>query len=198
MWLCGSCGFCGSCVSNIRQTRSTSRFARFWSLWISCGSCVGGFVVFGHVWFLALVLRVRSTSCGFGGSVVLPSMPMLMIARPLARRSCASSGFPYCQKPALELQALAREPPLVVPTKRRACAWLALACWSLWSLWSLWSSLSPERLAGLRPLLLPRASPQARPKTTRSAASLHNVRRRPPMDARSLQAYGNQNSRMRA
>ena len=42
------------------------------------------------------VLRVRSTSCGFYGSVVLPSMPkpmpmlmlMLMIARPLARRAC--------------------------------------------------------------------------------------------------------------
>ena len=54
------------------------------------------------------------------GSVVLPSMPMLSVARPLARRSCASSGFPYCQKTALELQALARDPPLVVPTKRRA------------------------------------------------------------------------------
>ena len=67
--------------------------------------------------------------CASSGSVVLPSipkpMPMLMIARPLARRYCASSGFPYCQKTALELQALTREPPLVVPTKRRACAWLA-------------------------------------------------------------------------
>ena len=59
------------------------------------------------------------------GSVVLPSMSGL--ARPLARRDCASSGFPYCQKAALELQALAMAPPLVVPTKRRACAWLELA-----------------------------------------------------------------------
>ena len=44
------------------------------------------------------------------GSVVLPSMPMLAsgLARPLARRDCASSGFPYCQKGALELQALTR------------------------------------------------------------------------------------------
>ena len=163
MWLCGFCGFCGFCVSNIRQNGSTSHFARFWSLWISCGSCVGRFVVFGRVWFLGLVLRVRSTSCGFCGSVVLPSMPkptiarpfalcgsvvlpsMPGLARPLARRSCASSGFPYCQKTALELQALDRDPPLVVPTKRRACAWLALACWSLWSCRS---SLTHGRLDG--------------------------------------------------
>ena len=132
-------------MPDTQETRSTSRFARFWSLWIFCGSCVGRFVVFGHVWFLGLVLRVRSTSCGFGGSVVLPSMPkptiarpfalcgsvvlpsMPGLARPLARRSCASSGFPYCQKPALGLQVLARAPPLVVPTKLRACAWLELA-----------------------------------------------------------------------
>ena len=112
-WLCGSCGFCGFCVSNIRQNGSTSHFARFWSLWILCGSCVGRFVVFGRVWFLGLVLRVRSTSCGLCGSVVLPSIPMLAsgLARPLARRDCASTGFPYCQKTALELQALTRAPP---------------------------------------------------------------------------------------
>lgn len=42
-------------MSNTLQTRSTSHFARFWSLWIFCGSCVGRLVVFGHVWFLALV-----------------------------------------------------------------------------------------------------------------------------------------------
>ena len=36
------------------------------------------------------VLRVRSCSCGFYGSVVLHSMPKPMIACPLARRSCAS------------------------------------------------------------------------------------------------------------
>ena len=52
------------------ETRSTSRFARFWSLWISCGSCVGRFVVFGHVWFFGSGLRVRSCSCGFWSRVV--------------------------------------------------------------------------------------------------------------------------------
>ena len=296
VWLCGSCGFggfCGFCVSNIRQTRSTSRFARFWSLWILCGSCVGRFVVFGHVWICGLArplarracassgsvvlpsipkpmpmlmiarplarrycasdpphvvlwsvrrrnsshltrsalralrardahspwskvfvdlwscastcpqgLRVRSTSCGFYGSVVLPSMldadgcafdrahvvfvgrwscprclvlpsmPKPTMARPLARRACASSGFPYCQKTALELQALTREPPLVVPTKRRDCAWLALACWSLWSLWSLRSSLPQWLLAGLRP----NAPADGRPLlASRRQPKLHNA-----------------------
>ena len=55
-------------------------------VWFLCGRIRGFWsrVVFGSG------LRVRSTSCGFCGSVVLPSMPMLMIARPLARRSCAS------------------------------------------------------------------------------------------------------------
>ena len=79
---CGFCGFCGFCVSNIRQNGSTSHFARFWSLWISCGSCVGRFVVFGSIVVFGSGLRVRSCSCGFCGSVVLPSMPT--IARPLA------------------------------------------------------------------------------------------------------------------
>lgn len=111
MWLCGLCGFCGSCVSNTRETSSTSRFARFWSLWFLCGSCVGGFVVFGHVWFLGLVCAsdpphvvfVDRWSCpparcrcpwsarplidGLCGSVVLPSMPMPTVAR----MSCAST-----------------------------------------------------------------------------------------------------------
>ena len=81
----------------------------------------------------------------FVGRWFCPRCSMPTIARPLARRSCASSGFPYCQKAALDLQALAREPPLVVPTKRRACVWLELATWSLWSLWSLWSSLPTPR-----------------------------------------------------
>ena len=69
-------------MSDTRETRSTSHFARFWSLWIFCGSCVVRFVVFGPVWFFGSGLRIRSCSCGFCGSVVLPSMPML--ARPLA------------------------------------------------------------------------------------------------------------------
>ena len=128
------------------------------------------------LWFGGLSLdadacQVRSTSCGFFGSVVLPSMLMPTVARrscasdcasscslwfgglaldadavdcastcpqvfvdrwscprcrclpvvlrvhlpaglarflAFARRSCASSGFPYYQKTALELQALAR------------------------------------------------------------------------------------------
>ena len=69
-------------MSDTRETRSTSHFARFWSLWIFCGSCVVRFVVFGPVWFFGSGLRIRSCSCGFCGSVVLPSMPML--ARHLA------------------------------------------------------------------------------------------------------------------
>ena len=44
---------------------AASRFARFWSLWIFCGSCVGGFVVFGHVWFLALVCALRLGKLAF-------------------------------------------------------------------------------------------------------------------------------------
>ena len=110
-----------------------------------CGSCV--VLVWADLWFLVTcgfwVLSARPFA--LCGSVVLPSIPMLasglarplarmdcastcprcsmpMIARPLARRDCASTGFPYCQKPALELQALAREPPLVVPTKTPECA----------------------------------------------------------------------------
>ena len=78
-------------MSNIHETRSTSHFARFWSLWILCGSCVVGFVVFGHVWFLAVVLPsmpmqsiARPLVDGLCGSVVLPSMQMQSIARPLA------------------------------------------------------------------------------------------------------------------
>ena len=62
-------------------------------VWIMCGrlcgfwSCVVGFAVF------VSSLRVRSTSCGLCGSVVLPSIPMLAsgLARPLARRDCAST-----------------------------------------------------------------------------------------------------------
>lgn len=119
-------------MSNTLETRSTSHFESFWSLWIFCGSCVGRFVVFGHVWFLALfcasdhahvVFAVRWScldarpiarglwslwsrvivsileivdkdinvpgyhgdgTCGFCWSVVVPSMPKPMIARPLA------------------------------------------------------------------------------------------------------------------
>lgn len=49
-------------------------------LWFLCGSFCGfwSLVVFGSG------LRVRSCSCGFCGSVVLPSMPMPTLARPLA------------------------------------------------------------------------------------------------------------------
>ena len=49
-------------------------------VWFLCGSFCGFWlrVVFGSG------LRVRSTSCGFCGSVVLPSMPMPTIARPFA------------------------------------------------------------------------------------------------------------------
>ena len=84
-------------MSNIHETRSTSHFARFWSLWILCGSCVVSFVVFGHVWFLAVVLSsmpmqsiARPLVDGLCGSVVLPSMPMPMIARPLVDGLCGS------------------------------------------------------------------------------------------------------------
>ena len=42
---------------------------------------MGRFVVFGHAWFFGSGLRVRSCSCGFCGSVVLPSMPT--VARPI-------------------------------------------------------------------------------------------------------------------
>ena len=133
-----------------------------------CGSFV--VLVWVVLWFLVTCGFLVCSARPFAlcGSVVLPSMPGL--ARPLARRDCASSGFPYCQNAALELQALDRAPPLVVPTKRRACAWLELACWSLWSLWSWrsWRSSLPQwRLVGLRPLLLPRASPQSLPTPNR-------------------------------
>ena len=49
-------------------------------VWFLCGSFCGFWsrVVFGSG------LRVRSCSCGFCGSVVLPSMPKPMIACPLA------------------------------------------------------------------------------------------------------------------
>lgn len=49
-------------------------------VWFLCGSFCGFWsrVVFGSG------LRVRSCSCGFCGSVVLPSMPIQTIARPLA------------------------------------------------------------------------------------------------------------------
>ena len=176
LWfLCGSfCGFWSRVVfgSGLRVRSCSCGF---------CGSVVLPSMLDACQWSCAStcphVLRVPSTSCGFCGSVVLPSMLMLAsglarplalcgsvvfpsmlmlasgLARPLARMSCASAGFPYCQKAALGLQVLARAPPLVVPTKRRPHAWLELA---------------PESL------------------------------RRPPMDARSLQADGNQNSRMRA
>ena len=65
-------------------------------LWFLCGSFCGFWsrVVFG------CGLRVRSTSCGFCGSVVLPSMPMLAsgFARPLARRSCPSTWLMWTAK----------------------------------------------------------------------------------------------------
>ena len=53
-------------------------------VWFLCGSFCGFWsrVVFGSG------LRVRSCSCGFCGSVVLPSMPM--IARPLVDGICGS------------------------------------------------------------------------------------------------------------
>lgn len=52
-------------------------------VWFLCGSFCG---FWSRVVFRS-GLRVRSTSCGFCGSVVLPSMPMLAsgLARPLAR-----------------------------------------------------------------------------------------------------------------
>ena len=112
-------GLCGSFVVLV--------WADLWFL-VSCGFC--GSVVLPSMPMQTIdSIDAHSTPCGFCGSVVLPSMPMLAsgLARPLARMSCASSGFPYCQKAALGLQALARASPLVVPTKRRACAWLELA-----------------------------------------------------------------------
>ena len=85
--LCGfwSCVVFGSCLARPIHL--------LWSLWF------GGLALDADAcpWSCASTcpqgLRVRSTSCGFGGSMVLPSMPMpmlmlmLMIARPLARRS---------------------------------------------------------------------------------------------------------------
>ena len=50
-------------------------------VWFLCGSCVGRFVVFGSIVVFGSGLRVRSCSCGFCGSVVLPSMPT--VARPI-------------------------------------------------------------------------------------------------------------------
>ena len=76
-------------------------------LWFLCGSFCG----FWSRVFFGSGLRVRSTSCGFCGSVVLPSMLLIarplidwlcgsvvlpsmpMLARPLARRSCASTCY---------------------------------------------------------------------------------------------------------
>ena len=95
----------------------------FCGFWIDCGFC--GSVVLPSMPMQTIdSIDAHSTPCGFCGSVVLPSKPMLAsgLARPLARMSCASSGFPYCQNAALGLQALARAPPLVVPTKRRGRA----------------------------------------------------------------------------
>lgn len=71
-------------MSDTAETRSTSHFARFWSLWILCGSCVVGFAVFGHVRFLA---------------VVLPSMPMPSVARPLGEGLCGSVVLPASSMP---------------------------------------------------------------------------------------------------
>ena len=72
-----------------RLYKPLSAFLVFVDLvWFLCGSFCGFWsrVVFGFG------LRVRSTSCGLCGSVVLPSIPMLAsgLARPLARRDCAS------------------------------------------------------------------------------------------------------------
>lgn len=71
-------------MSNVRQTRSTSRFARFWSLWISCGSCVGRFVVFGYVWFFGSGLRVLLLFVVFVGRWSCPRCQ----CRRLRVRSC--------------------------------------------------------------------------------------------------------------
>ena len=48
-------------------------------VWFLCGSFCG---FWSRVVFWS-VLRVRSTSCGFCGSVVLPSMPKPTVARPI-------------------------------------------------------------------------------------------------------------------
>ena len=48
-------------------------------VWILCGSCVAGFAVFGNVRFLI---------------VVLPSMPMQTVARPLGEGFCGSVVLP--------------------------------------------------------------------------------------------------------
>ena len=67
-------------------------------LWFLCGRICGFWscVVFGYG------LRVRSTSCGFCGSVVLPSMSMPTVARPLIDGLCGSvvlSSMPTVARP---------------------------------------------------------------------------------------------------
>ena len=121
------------------ETRSTSHFARFWSLWISCGSCVGRFVVFGHVWFFGSGLRIRSCSCDFCGSVVLLSMPM--IARSFcgfARKLDAS--FPQVSR--LDADDCALILRICPQVRRKFPASFPPRCTSAcpWSLWSLWTA----------------------------------------------------------
>ena len=48
-------------------------------VWFLCGSCVGRFVVFGSIVVFGSGLRVRSCSCGFCGSVVLPELMRVLL-----------------------------------------------------------------------------------------------------------------------
>ena len=76
-------------------------------VWFLCGRICGFWsrVVFGSG------LRVRSTSCGFCGSVVLHSMPMPMpmpsVARPLGEGLCGSVVLPASSMPMIARRSCA-------------------------------------------------------------------------------------------
>ena len=129
------------------------------------------------------------------GSVVLPSMPKPSIARPLARRSLWIGGLALDS----DADADAEDCASTCPQGLRV----------------LWVPLLPKGRA--RTASVSQGAPSGSTYETThlrvacacllvfvvfvvlsvvSAASPHNGRRRPPMDARSLQADGDQNSRM--
>ena len=72
-------------------------------VWFLCGRICGFWscVVFGYG------LRVRSTSCGFCGSVVLPSMSMPTVARPLIDGLCGSVVLPSMPMPTISRRSCA-------------------------------------------------------------------------------------------
>ena len=96
LWSCGLVVLCSLWFGGLAIDAEADDCASFCSLWF------GGLALDADAcqWSCASTcpqgLRVRSTSCGFGGSMVLPSMPMpmlmlmLMIARPLVEGLCGS------------------------------------------------------------------------------------------------------------